>query len=78
MEAWHRPRAPEDADDERAPAGQPRLLVFGADPLRAAELVVAVEESARAEISAEVLGRGVDLPAGAFHAVRASLAEAQS
>lgn len=50
------------------------LLVFGPDPLAAARLVTAIEESAEAEIAAAALGGAVDFPAGALEAVRASMA----
>lgn len=54
------------------------LLVFGADPLGAARLVVAIEESAEAELSAVHLGGGQDFPPGALEAVRESMARAAS
>lgn len=54
------------------------LLVFGADPLAAARLVVAIEESAQAEIGAAALGGAVDFPEGALEAVRTSMARGQS
>ena len=54
------------------------LLVFGADPLAAARLVIAIEESAQAEIAAAALGGAVDFPEGALEAVRASMAGAES
>ena len=50
------------------------LLVFGADPMAAARLVVAVEESAEAELAARAIGGAVDFPEGALEAVRASMA----
>jgi L-ribulose-5-phosphate 4-epimerase len=50
------------------------LLAFGADPLAAARLVVAIEETAEAELAAEAIGGAVDFPAGALEAVRASMA----
>jgi L-ribulose-5-phosphate 4-epimerase len=52
------------------------LLVFGADPLAAARLLIAVEESAEAELAATAIGGGVDFPEGALDAVRASIARA--
>lgn len=54
------------------------LLVFGADPMAAAALVVAIEESAEAELSATSLGGARDFPAGALDAVRKSMAAARS
>ncbi|MGF1426096.1 class II aldolase/adducin family protein [Kitasatospora sp. LaBMicrA B282] len=50
------------------------LLVFGADPQGAAQLVTAIEESAEAELAARALGGAVDFPTGALEAVRASMA----
>lgn len=52
------------------------LLVFGPDPASAALLVMAIEESAEAEIAAAALGGAVDFPDGALEAVRASIARA--
>jgi L-fuculose-phosphate aldolase len=49
------------------------LLVFGPDPAAAARLVVAIEESAEAELAARTLGGAVDFPEGALEAVRASM-----
>lgn len=54
------------------------LLVFGADPMAAAALVVAIEESAAAELSATSLGGARDFPAGALAAVRESMTAARS
>lgn len=54
------------------------LLVFGADPRQAADLLIAIEESAEAELAARALGGAVDFPAGALEAVRASMARAVS
>lgn len=54
------------------------LLVFGPDPRQAADLLIAIEESAEAELAARVLGGGVDFPAGALNAVRASMARASA
>ena len=54
--------------------GNHGLLAFGADPLAAARLVIAIEESAEAELAATRIGGGVDFPAGALEAVRASMA----
>lgn len=50
------------------------LLAFGADPLAAARLVVAIEEAAEAELAAQAIGGAVDFPDGALEAVRASMA----
>lgn len=49
------------------------VLVFGPDPRQAADLLIAIEESAEAEIAARALGGGVDFPPGALEAVRASM-----
>lgn len=46
------------------------LLVFGADPMAAARLVVAVEEAAEAELAASAFGGAVDFSAGALEQVR--------
>ncbi len=54
------------------------LLVFGADPRQAADLLIAIEESAEAELAARALGGAVDFPVGALEAVRASMARAVS
>jgi L-fuculose-phosphate aldolase len=54
------------------------LLVFGADPMSAAQLVIAIEESAEAELAAAVIGGAADFPAGALDAVRASMHPAGS
>ena len=50
------------------------LLVFGPDPMATAQLVVAIEESAEAEIAATAIGGAVDFPEGALAAVRKSMA----
>lgn len=50
------------------------LLAFGPDMMGTARLVVAVEESAEAELAAVAIGGAVDFPAGALDAVRASMA----
>ncbi|MDH6142854.1 MULTISPECIES: class II aldolase/adducin family protein [Kitasatospora] len=50
------------------------LLAFGPDAAAAAHLVVAIEESAEAELAARALGGAVDFPEGALEAVRASMA----
>lgn len=50
------------------------LLAFGADPMAAARLVVAIEEAAEAEIAASGIGGAVDFPPGALDQVRASMA----
>lgn len=52
------------------------VLVFGPDPRQAADLLIAIEESAEAELAARVLGGAVDFPAGALDAVRMSMARA--
>ena len=54
------------------------LLAFGSDPLAAARLVVAIEESAEAELAAAAIGGAVDFPTGALDAVRASMARGRS
>jgi L-ribulose-5-phosphate 4-epimerase len=54
------------------------LLVFGPDPLATAQLVVAIEESAEAEIAAAAIGGAVDFPADALEAVRTSMARVRS
>ncbi|MFF0299025.1 class II aldolase/adducin family protein [Kitasatospora sp. NPDC004614] len=54
------------------------LLVFGPDAVAAGHLVVAIEESAQAEIAAAAIGGAVDFPEGALEAVRASIARVSS
>lgn len=54
------------------------LLAFGADPMAVARLVVAIEESAEAEIAAAALGGAVDFPEGALAAVRKSMTRVRS
>ncbi|MCX5195552.1 class II aldolase/adducin family protein [Streptomyces sp. NBC_00249] len=54
------------------------LLVFGPDPAATAQLVVAIEESAEAELAAAAVGGAVDFPEGALEAVRASAARVAS
>ncbi|MDH6132103.1 L-ribulose-5-phosphate 4-epimerase [Kitasatospora sp. MAA4] len=54
------------------------LLVFGPDAAATAHLVVAIEESAEAEIAATALGGAVDFPDGALAAVRAAIARVAS
>ncbi|MFI9064542.1 class II aldolase/adducin family protein [Streptomyces sp. NPDC053429] len=54
------------------------ILVFGPDPAATAHLVVAIEESAEAEIAAAAIGGAVDFPEGALEAVRASIARVAS
>lgn len=49
------------------------LLVFGADAMAAARLVVAIEEAAEAELAAAAVGGAVDFPAGALEQVRQSM-----
>lgn len=50
------------------------LLAFGPDPMAAARLVVAVEDSAEVELAAARIGGGVEFPPGALEAVRESMA----
>ena len=57
--------------------GNHGLLAFGRDPMAAARLVVAVEESAEAELAATALGGARDFPPGALAAVRESMARAR-
>jgi len=54
------------------------LLAFGTDPMAVARLVVAIEESAEAELGATLLGGAVDFPAGALDQVRESVARVRS
>jgi L-ribulose-5-phosphate 4-epimerase len=54
------------------------LLAFGRNAAGAAELVVAVEESAEAALAAAILGGSVPFPEGALEAVRESMARAAS
>jgi L-ribulose-5-phosphate 4-epimerase len=54
-----------------------RMLAFGADPLAAARLIVAVEDSAQAELAAARIGGGIDFPPGVLQASRESMAEAR-
>ncbi|MFF5703826.1 class II aldolase/adducin family protein [Streptomyces sp. NPDC012794] len=54
------------------------LLVFGPDALTTAHLLVAIEESAEAEIAAAAIGGAVDFPPGAQEAVRAAIARRTS
>ncbi|MFF1561205.1 class II aldolase/adducin family protein [Streptomyces sp. NPDC058279] len=54
------------------------LLVFGPDSAATAHLVVAIEESAEAELAAAAIGGAVDFPEGALAAVRASIARVAS
>lgn len=54
------------------------LLAFSADPMAAARLVVAIEEAAETELAAAAIGGGVDFPAGALDAVRASMARVKA
>ena len=46
------------------------LLAFGADPRATSDLIIAIEEAAEAELAAQLLGGGTDLPDGALDAVR--------
>ncbi|HUS61127.1 MAG TPA: class II aldolase/adducin family protein, partial [Acidimicrobiales bacterium] len=52
------------------------LLAFGPDPATTADIIIAIEETAQAELAAAALGGGTDLPVGAFDAVHASIAKA--
>lgn len=54
------------------------LLAFGADPMAAARLVVAIEEAAEAELAACAVGGAVDFPPGALDQVRESMARVRS
>jgi len=54
------------------------LLVFGANPMATAGLVVAIEEAADTELAAAAIGGGVEFPAGALDAVRASMARVRT
>jgi L-fuculose-phosphate aldolase len=54
------------------------LLVFGPDPMATAQLVVAIEESAEAEVAAAAIGGAMDFPAGALGAVRESMSRLRS
>jgi L-ribulose-5-phosphate 4-epimerase len=53
------------------------LLAFGADPMAAARLVIAIEDSAEVELAAARIGGGVEFPPGALEAVRESMARAR-
>jgi len=46
-------------------------------PVATARLVVAIEESAEAELAAATLGGAIDFPPGALEAVRASMARSR-
>ncbi len=50
------------------------LLAFAADPAATAHLLVAIEDSAAAELAAAAIGGAVDFPQGALESVRASMA----
>lgn len=50
------------------------LLAFGPSPLAAARLVIAIEDTAAAELAAARIGGGIDFPPGALEAVRESMA----
>ncbi|GAA0595182.1 class II aldolase/adducin family protein [Streptomyces crystallinus] len=54
------------------------LLAFGPDSAATARLIVAIEESAEAEIAAAAIGGAVDFPPGAQEAVRAAIARVAS
>lgn len=49
------------------------LLAFGPDPVAAARLVTAIEETAEAEIAAAPIGGAVDFPIGALEAVQEAM-----
>lgn len=49
------------------------LLCLGADPRATAQLVVAIEEAAEAELAASAIGGAVDFPADALRRVRESM-----
>ncbi|GGU57661.1 hypothetical protein ACIG0C_13215 [Kitasatospora aureofaciens] len=52
--------------------------MFGPDAAAVGPLVVAIEESAEAEIAAAAIGGAVNFPEGALKAVRASIARVSS
>jgi L-ribulose-5-phosphate 4-epimerase len=54
------------------------LLAFGADPMAAARLIIAVEDSAEAELAAARIGGGIDFPPGTLQAVRESMASSRA
>jgi L-ribulose-5-phosphate 4-epimerase len=54
------------------------LLAFGADPLAAARLIIAVEDSAEAELAAARVGGGIDFPPGVLQAAAESMAKGQA
>lgn len=54
------------------------LLAFSADPLATARLVIAIEETAGAELAARAIGGAADFPDGALEAVRASMARVRA
>ncbi|MFJ2866748.1 class II aldolase/adducin family protein [Kitasatospora sp. NPDC087314] len=54
------------------------LLVFGPDAAATGQLVVAIEESAEAELAAAAIGGAVDFPEGALESVRTSIARVAS
>lgn len=53
------------------------LLAFAETPARAAALVLALEEAARAQVAAASLGGAKDFPPGALHAVQSSMEQAR-
>lgn len=53
--------------------GNHGLLAFGPDPVATGRLVIAIEESAAAELAAAALGGAVDFPPGPLDAVRAGM-----
>lgn len=54
------------------------LLAFGVTSLAAAQLIIAVEDSAEAELAAARIGGGIDFPPGALEAVRESMVRARN
>jgi L-ribulose-5-phosphate 4-epimerase len=61
-------------DTQAVLLGNHGVLVFGKDPLAAAQLLTVLEEAAEAEIAATGLGGAQSLPASALEAIRASMA----
>lgn len=53
--------------------GNHGLLAFGPDPVATGRLVIAIEESAAAELGAAALGGAADFPSGALDAVQAEM-----
>ncbi|WP_216699018.1 class II aldolase/adducin family protein [Arthrobacter sp. 35/47] len=63
----------ENAGTNAVLLGNHGLLAFGADPVATGRLVIAIEESAAAELAAAALGGAADLPSGALDAVQAGM-----